>query len=375
LARVNISLPSRKHVEGAIHLTINNVGIIDQSMWDDVDQRWSSAPQNGVSERHSANAACGDRPQVDIVSRKNHISIYDVSRVDDNHIIKVDAVAGSDIPNAITWRDGHLLISQAIKIRIDPAGWALSSLGMRRYELLFHPALHVLAVAITTLHLDPIISLIVRLDAPGRLHESAVVKRSDRIIRTHGRTRANIQSDQRQDDELLRGGRRQGCGRRQGRQSWWRQGHVVIVQIGEEFALCFASAHVGGGRLTWRIHFVEQAVGAGNEVVGLLLRQAVQIMLERREVGGIAEIVTSRPSGRLDHHAGAETLMRGVSQLPGEIMTGTVVDTDDIMQEALRIAIFEAVGIHDRAPLLEAHVADLDHGRRQGAVKANPRQK
>ena len=36
----SFSPPNPKHIEGAIHLRINDVDILDQSMWDDVDQLW-----------------------------------------------------------------------------------------------------------------------------------------------------------------------------------------------------------------------------------------------------------------------------------------------------------------------------------------------
>ena len=36
----SFSPPNRKHIEGAIHLRINDVDILDLSMWDDVDQLW-----------------------------------------------------------------------------------------------------------------------------------------------------------------------------------------------------------------------------------------------------------------------------------------------------------------------------------------------
>lgn len=36
----SFSPPNPNHIEGAIHLRINGVDILDQSMWDDVDQLW-----------------------------------------------------------------------------------------------------------------------------------------------------------------------------------------------------------------------------------------------------------------------------------------------------------------------------------------------
>lgn len=39
--RVTARPADERHVEGAIHLTINNVDVIDRSMWDVVDQLWS----------------------------------------------------------------------------------------------------------------------------------------------------------------------------------------------------------------------------------------------------------------------------------------------------------------------------------------------
>lgn len=38
---VTVAPPNDMHIEGAIHLTVNGVDVLDTSLWDDVDQLWA----------------------------------------------------------------------------------------------------------------------------------------------------------------------------------------------------------------------------------------------------------------------------------------------------------------------------------------------